>query len=165
MNPDSLRNRSNRFHVSHLPAKDFYSQGLHWGRQLSATTVIRFLRGDKMHTYESLFNEFAAAFQFPYYFGNNWPAFDECMADLEWMPGESYLLMFTQAESIYEDERRPEYPTLLKIISKISADWAKPISAGAAVRPGKPFHCVFQCDGSHRIEEQLKMASIGFDLL
>jgi hypothetical protein len=29
--------------------------------------------------------EFAASFQFPYYFGENWPAFDECINDLSWL--------------------------------------------------------------------------------
>jgi Barstar (barnase inhibitor) len=39
-----------------------------------------------MRTVERLFDEMAAALQFPYYFGENWPAFAECLADMEWLP-------------------------------------------------------------------------------
>jgi hypothetical protein len=42
----------------------------------------RFCRGSKMQTLDALFDEFSAAWQFPYYFGYNWAAFDECLSDL-----------------------------------------------------------------------------------
>ncbi|QIS02446.1 hypothetical protein F5X71_09020 [Nocardia brasiliensis] len=45
------------------------------------------VRGQRMRTTTELFAEFAAAFQFPWYFGQNWAAFDECMTDLDdWLP-------------------------------------------------------------------------------
>jgi len=43
------------------------------------------LRGSKMKDYQGLYNEFGAALQFPYYFGENWNAFDECIKDLSWL--------------------------------------------------------------------------------
>jgi uncharacterized protein YecE (DUF72 family) len=36
-----------------------------------------------MRTIAGVFDEFAAAFQFPYYFGENKDAFDECLRDLD----------------------------------------------------------------------------------
>ena len=42
-------------------------------------TSARILRGWKMRTVTKMFDEFGAAMQFPYYFGENWPAFDECL--------------------------------------------------------------------------------------
>jgi hypothetical protein len=55
--------------------------------QQNPGSVVRFLRGKKMTTAQGLYDEFAAAFQFPYYFGNNGDAFDECLTvDEQHMP-------------------------------------------------------------------------------
>ncbi|MFF0542703.1 barstar family protein [Nocardia thailandica] len=54
-----------------------------------AAYVVRELRGDRMRTVAGLFDEFAAAFQFPYYFGANKDAFDECLRDLDDFVGEA----------------------------------------------------------------------------
>ena len=53
------------------------------GRKLQLT--VRTVRGRKIRTVGRLFDEMAAALQFPYYFGENWPAFDECLADIDWL--------------------------------------------------------------------------------
>ncbi|MFD3706331.1 barstar family protein [Nocardia sp. NPDC058658] len=50
---------------------------------------VRELRGAKMRTVAELFDEFAAAFQFPYYFGANKDAFDECLRDLDDFVGDA----------------------------------------------------------------------------
>ncbi len=65
------------------------------GRQV----VVRFLRGQKMQTAPQLFDEFAAALQFPYYFGENWNALLECLTDLEWLPDGACILMILNANS------------------------------------------------------------------
>jgi hypothetical protein len=51
--------------------------------------VVRELRGAKMRTLAGVFDEFAAAFQFPYYFGENKDAFDECLRDLDEFVGDA----------------------------------------------------------------------------
>ena len=51
----------------------------------SGQVVARRIRGHKAKTTAALFDEFAAALQFPCYFGENWDAFDECLNDLEWL--------------------------------------------------------------------------------
>ncbi|MGN2641490.1 barstar family protein [Nocardia takedensis] len=43
----------------------------------------REVRAAKMRTAAGVFDEFAAALQFPYYFGENKDAFDECLRDLD----------------------------------------------------------------------------------
>ena len=45
--------------------------------------LLRELRGTKMRTVAGVFDEFAAVFQFGYYFGENKDAFDECLRDLD----------------------------------------------------------------------------------
>lgn len=51
--------------------------------------LVRELRGDRMRTVAGVFDEWAAAFQFPYYFGGNKNAFDECLRDLDDFLGEA----------------------------------------------------------------------------
>jgi hypothetical protein len=65
-------------------------------------TVARFLRGRKMRTAAALFDEFAAALQFPSYFGENWDALDECLADLSWLPADRYLIAITSAPEVLD---------------------------------------------------------------
>lgn len=44
-----------------------------------------YVRGKRCKTEDDFFKEISAAFQFPFYFGENWPAMDECLCDLEWL--------------------------------------------------------------------------------
>src|SRR5438045_1068505 len=74
-----------------------------WALAASGITV-RMLRGERMRQQSRLFSEFAAALQFPYYFGENWNAFDECITDLEWLPGEAYVLIVTNADQVLRED-------------------------------------------------------------
>ena len=64
--------------------------------------VARVLRGQKMRTAATLFDEFAAALQFPAYFGENWDALDECLADLSWLSDDRYLVAITAAHEVLD---------------------------------------------------------------
>lgn len=44
-----------------------------------------YLRGKRCVDEISFFYEVSASFQFPWYFGENWAAFDECVCDLDWL--------------------------------------------------------------------------------
>lgn len=44
-----------------------------------------YIRGKRCKTEDDFFHEISASFQFPYYFGENWAAMDECLCDLEWI--------------------------------------------------------------------------------
>lgn len=68
--------------------------------------VVRELRGRKMATVSALFDEFAAALQFPYYFGENKDAFDECMRDLGDFLGVAtgYILVIRDCERVLSAE-------------------------------------------------------------
>ena len=53
-----------------------------------------------MRTLDALFDEMAAAFQFPYYFGENWDALDECLADLSWLPAAGYVILIRESSEV-----------------------------------------------------------------
>lgn len=72
----------------------------------AAGYVMRELRGTKMSTVSHVFDEFAAAFQFPYYFGENKDAFDECMRDLDEFVGSAagYVVVIRDADRLLSAE-------------------------------------------------------------
>src|SRR5437764_1364598 len=84
------------FYVTTMNKSDFENLYL----RMSMThkeAVVRKIRGNKCKTLDDLFNEVGAALQFPWYFGENWPAFSECMSDLDWLPSDVYLFLVSQA--------------------------------------------------------------------
>jgi RNAse (barnase) inhibitor barstar len=99
--------------------------------------VRRIIRGSKCRSAAGLFAEMAHALAFPDYFGHNWDALEECLADLEWLPAKGYVLCFTNAESILPDDDE-DFATLLEVISDAGETWA---SGRAGQRPS-PFHAV-----------------------
>jgi hypothetical protein len=74
--------------------------------QAPADYVARELRGAKMRTCAGVFDEFAAAFQFPYYFGENRDAFDECLRDLDEFvgPAPGYVALVRDSVELLADE-------------------------------------------------------------
>lgn len=105
------------------------------------------LRGQKMRTVPALFDEFGAALQFPYYFGENWDAFDECLTDLDWLGYEvpGYVLFVTSASQVLTDSPTDDWARLLAFADKAGKEWATPVAEGEWWdRPGRPFHVVFQ---------------------
>src|SRR5258708_20309370 len=85
-------------HILNASASEAYDLA----QRLSARpkTVARVLRGTRCRTAHGLFDEFAAAFQFPPYFGANWNALNDCLGDLEWLAGESYVVVVTDASEV-----------------------------------------------------------------
>ena len=96
-----------------------------------ARFVVRTVRGRKMHRKPGLFDEFAAAFQFPEYFGENWDAFEECLSDLEWLPREAgYVLVVTDPAEVLQ-ECPADFEVLVRVLGDTVTEWATPIETGA----------------------------------
>ncbi|WP_280233930.1 barstar family protein [Nocardia cyriacigeorgica] len=66
---------------------------------------VREVRGKKMRSVAGVLDEFAAAFQFPYYFGNNKDAFDDCLRDLDdWLgSAEGYVVVVRDGGQLLAD--------------------------------------------------------------
>ena len=114
--------------------------GLVARRECAGGTVARVVRGSKSQTAAALFDEMAAALQFPYYFGENWDALDECLNDLEWLDASGLILIFTEAERLLAREPAVELSELLDILEDAARSLGQ---SHRAARP-QPFHAVFQ---------------------
>ena len=100
--------------------------------------ALRMVRGKKCATPAGLFAEFARALEFPDYFGHNWDALEECLADLEWLPAKGYVILVTDAQEVISDD--DEYETLLEVLSDAGEAWSK---GQAGNGRATAFHVVF----------------------
>lgn len=108
-------------------------------------SVVRVLRGQKMKTEQGVFDEVGAALQFPYYFGENWDAMDECITDLEWLPsGAGYVLVIADADqALIADEE--SLSILSSVLARAIEEWATPVERGEWWdRPAVAFSVVLQ---------------------
>lgn len=65
-----------------------------------------------------------AALKFPSWFGRNWDALADCLADMSWWPAAGYLVLIEHPDAWREAE--PEsFDTLLEIIEEASQAWAE----------------------------------------
>jgi len=122
-------------------ATDFgWSLARHDGRQV----VVRFLRGQKMQTASQLFDEFAAALQFPHYFGENWNALLECLTDLEWLPDGACVLLILDGTQLLAREAEESLAVFFDFLAVAADEWTAAEKGPLEPAP-RPFHVVFQC--------------------
>ena len=120
-------------------------------QQQHSGSVLRFFRGKKMSTVQGMFDEFSAALQFPYYFGNNGNAFDECLTDLSWLPATSFALAILDSADLLAKEPT-QLPLFISSFERACAQWSTPIALGESWdRPAVSFHLIF-----HYIEEDTR---------
>ncbi len=104
-----------------------------------------------MRTVSRLFDEFAAALQFPSYFGENRDAFDECVADLEGLPeGEGYVIVVLQPNQLLADGRGDDLNWFVQSLTSAAQQWSSAIEQGEWWdRPAVPFHIVLAGSAEH----------------
>src|SRR5262245_41651157 len=128
----------------------------------SLHVCVKFLRGKKMEDLDSLFKECAAVLQFPYYFGENWAAFDECLADLSWMEADAYFLIVTDMSFVLSKEAKDQFKIFIEILQKVADEWSQPVEITEAwARPAKAFHVIFQVSPSDIEDAQHQLKSAG----
>lgn len=86
--------------------------------------AVRTIQGKNCRTPSGLFDEFARALAFPDYFGHNWDALEECLADLEWLPAKGYILLIVDAHAVLPEDEE-EYETLLEVLDDAGEAWSK----------------------------------------
>ena len=65
----------------------------------------------------------AQALHFPAWFGHNWDAWFDCLADLGWMPATGYVFIFENADALRNTS--PEaFDTAVSILEDAAQVWA-----------------------------------------
>lgn len=125
--------------------------------QNSGKVVTKIIRGQRCTTKESLFQEFAAALQFPYYFGHNWDAFDECIADLYWISASNYVFLITNFNKVLVNSTK-DLNIFLDMLKDAMSQWDK----DDQFRKATPFNIIFHCELEHKdkCKEILKKENI-----
>jgi hypothetical protein len=119
------------------------------------SSAVRLVRGKKMKTRVDLFNEFAAAFQFPDYFGENWAALDECLSDLEWLPADGYVMLMSNVAGILSEEDSEDRAIFLRLLARVCKYWATEHRVFPSREPKPiPFHILF-----HATESEVNFVS------
>jgi hypothetical protein len=93
---------------------------------------LRWLRGGHMRTKAGLLDEWAAAGQFPPYFGGTWDAFRDALAEL---PPEGAAFFVLEADQLLAEAPPPEAATLAAILREVAEEAVD-----------RPFHVVFQAE-------------------
>lgn len=75
-----------------------------------------------------LLKNIAAALEFPGWFGHNWDALEDCLADLSWRQARGYVLLVEAAEA------GDEFGVFVDVLASAAQSWAQ---------RGKPFFAVF----------------------
>jgi barstar (barnase inhibitor) len=91
---------------------------------------------------EALMQRIAHALAFPSWFGGNWDALEDCLADLSWSDAPGHVLLFEGAQALPADERG----ILVDILASAAAYWAE---------RKRPFFAVF-LDGTPKLPELYK---------
>ena len=132
--------------------------GAAWALQRQGVAS-RVLRGKKMRSTAGLFDEIAAALQFPPYFGENWNALDECLADLEWLPADAYSLTILDAVHLLDREPPEVRQTFWDVLGRAAGEWSRP--GGSMPRPAKAFRVVVQCTAEEEAHVRAGLPSVG----
>ncbi|MCU7829566.1 MAG: barstar family protein [Candidatus Thiodiazotropha sp. (ex Myrtea sp. 'scaly one' KF741663)] len=114
-----------------------------YGEQVKKNYFV--LNGNKMHDFDGLFTEFSIGLKFPDYFGRNFNALDECMADLEWLNLNTYIIFIKNASEILEKNTNRDFDALIKLLDNVAYEWSKPVKLGEEWdRDPVPFHVILQ---------------------
>lgn len=93
---------------------------------------LRWLRGSRMRTKAALLEEWAAAAQFPPYFGGTWDAFRDALSDL---PGEGAAFFLLDADQLLQEAPPEDGETFRAILGEAATEAAP-----------RPFHVILQAE-------------------
>lgn len=103
------------------------------------------IEGENCQDIDSLMKEFANKLKFPSYFGENWPAFDECINDLEWLESDKYILFIRNFDKVLVNDE-DSFKVLLSIMKKAIKEWTSGRYYDSFPTPPTSFHLIMHCD-------------------
>ncbi len=123
--------------------------------------VVRILRGHRCATSQAVFQEWAAALQFPYYFGENWDALDECLTDLEWLPGSCYVFFVMRLDRVLPG-LDDEFNIFIDVLREAHQEWKIPNRYNTDW-PAAPFTLVFHTELDQANDALVRLRKAGAD--
>jgi RNAse (barnase) inhibitor barstar len=156
---DRLKSDAKAFHLYVGTDSETWDQATGLQRTLDGG-IARIVRGRKSLTPAAFFDEVAAALQFPYYFGENWDAFNDCVTDLEWLPANSYAVIITHAVHLLEKENGEALKHFVTVFQHAAKYWHKP---GKGKKP-KALHVVLHATPEEASSLKTKWHGLGVTL-
>ena len=102
--------------------------------------VVRPLDGRRCRTKRALLAELARALEFPAHFGRTWDALEDCLTDLDWLPGAGYCLVVHAADRLLARDETG-YATFVALLQDVGRAWAT-AATGHPGRSAIAFHTV-----------------------
>lgn len=102
--------------------------------------VQRVVDGRRCGTKRRCLAELARAFACPPYFGGTWDALEDCLTDLEWLPGAGYRLLIRAADRLLPRDA-DGYATLVALLGDVGRAWGT-AATGHPGRAAVPFHTI-----------------------
>lgn len=72
----------------------------------------------------ALIDQLDRGFAFPEYFGRNWNAVDECLADLSWLSASGFCCILQGTDALKQEDIRV-YETFIDVLRTASVVWKK----------------------------------------
>jgi RNAse (barnase) inhibitor barstar len=88
---------------------------------------------------EQMLDVVGRALRFPEWFGHNWDALADCLADMGWLPAEGYVVILDHCDGIH-GRAEADFVTLMQVFQDAAEAWRE---------DGVPFWCLvdMQADG------------------
>jgi hypothetical protein len=101
--------------------------------------IVYFIRGKKCKSLSSLFDEWAAALQFPVYFGENLHAFKDCLGDLPRRNPTDHIIVIMNSNDLLEEDCEC-LSDFLEIITNVPVNWEKMFPEQSTMQFKMVFH-------------------------
>lgn len=121
------------YHLPHTDKKDLVASAKAGGLAVFRINLAKV--GDKEHMLAAI----AKAIKFPDWFGHNFDALTDCLADMGWNPAEGYLVLLEHCDGIH-GKAEEDFVATLQVFQQAADEWRE---------RGIPFWCLveMQSDG------------------
>jgi RNAse (barnase) inhibitor barstar len=80
------------------------------------------LEGRDIHNKAQFLKQAALVLRFPDYFGNNWDAFSDCLADMSWHEADGFVILYDHFEPLAKHAPQ-EFEMLLDLLKESTEFW------------------------------------------
>ncbi len=119
MNYESLLTRVDHAGVYHMPLDGEHA--LIAAAERNAYFVFR-INLAKVRNKTKLLDAIGRAMQFPEWFGHNWDALLDCLADLGWIPAEGYVVILEHCDGIH-GHAEADFVQTLQVFENAANEW------------------------------------------